>query len=377
MSVLDLLSDHTLQVVAVGAGVLGLVNGALGSFAVLRRQSLLGDALSHAALPGIVVAYLLTGSKAPLVLMGGAAVAGWLGILAVGAVARRSRVPFDAGLGMVLSVFFGFGLVLLTVLQKRPDAAHAGLKTFLFGQAAALLKGDVLTMAVLGVVALAVLAAAWKELKLLACDAQFGASLGLAMGRAEALLQVLLVVAIVLGLQTVGVVLMAAMLVAPGVAARQWTGRLGTMVVLAGVLGAAGGMAGAVVSSVVAGLPTGPAVVLILSGAVGISMVVAPQRGLLWGWLRRYRTRRAPRLNPVLMHLYALSRQHPDEPEHGHRVGVLRTMSPRETDVTAALEGLARRGLAQQVGEELWAPTWLGRREAEKALQREEDSHVS
>lgn len=377
MIVLELLRDHTLQVVAAGAGVLGLTSGALGSFAVLRRQSMLGDALSHAALPGIVLAYLLTGSKAPLVLMAGAAVAGWLGTVAVGIVARRSRVPFDSGLGMLLSVFFGFGLVLLTVLQKRPDAAQAGLKTFLFGQAAALLRRDVATMAVLAAVTLALLVAAWKELKLLACDAQFGASLGLAMGRAEALLRVLLVVAIVIGLQTVGVVLMAAMLVAPGVAARQWTGRLGPMVALAGALGAAGGMAGAVLSSIVPRLPTGPTVVLILTAAVGASLVLAPQRGLLWRWLTRRRTRRAPRLDPLLMHLYALSRQHPDEPEHGHRLGVLRTMSPREVDVAAALEALAARGLAQRVGEGLWAPTWLGRREAERALQREEASDVA
>lgn len=377
MIVLELLRDHTLQVVAAGAGVLGLTSGALGSFAVLRRQSMLGDALSHAALPGIVLAYLLTGSKAPLVLMAGAAVAGWLGTVAVGIVARRSRVPFDSALGMLLSVFFGFGLVLLTVLQKRPDSAQAGLKTFLFGQAAALLRRDVAAMAVLAAVTLALLVAAWKELKLLACDAQFGSSLGLAMGRAEALLRVLLVVAIVIGLQTVGVVLMAAMLVAPGVAARQWTGRLGSMVALAGALGAAGGMAGAVLSSIVPRLPTGPTVVLILTAAVGASLVLAPQRGLLWRWLTRRRTRRAPRLDPLLMHLYALSRQHPDEPEHGHRLGVLRTMSPREVDVAAALEALAARGLAQRVGEGLWAPTWLGRREAERALQREEASDVA
>lgn len=373
---LQLLGDHTLRVIALGAGVLGLTAGALGSFAVLRRQSMLGDALSHAALPGIVLAFMLTGSKAPLVLMTGAAFAGWLGTVAVGVVTRRSRVPFDSALGMLLSVFFGFGLVLLTVLQKRPDAAQAGLKTFLFGQAAALLRRDVVVMAVLAVVTLALMVGAWKELKLLACDAPFGASLGLAMGRAEALLRVLLVVAIVIGLQTVGVVLMAAMLVAPGVAARQWTGRLGPMVALAGAFGAAGGVAGAVLSSIAPRLPTGPTVVLILSATVGASLVLAPRRGLLWRWLRRRRTRRAPRLDPLLMHLYALSMQHPDEPEHGHRLGVLRTMSPREVDVAAALEALAARGLAQRVGEGLWAPTWLGRREAERALKREDGADV-
>lgn len=373
---LELLRDPTIRVIALGAGVLGLTSGALGCFAVLRRESLAGDALSHAALPGIVLAFMLTGSKAPLVLMAGAAVVGWLGMLAVGAVVRRSRVSLDSALGMLLSVFFGFGLVLLTVLHKRPDAAQAGLKTFLFGQAATLLERDVVTMAALACVTLAVTAAAWKDFKLLACDPQFGASLGLAMGRAEVLLRLLTVVAIVIGLQTVGVVLMVAMLVAPGVAARQWTSRLGPMVALGGALGALGGVAGAVLSAVVPRLPTGPVIVLLLSLAVGASLLVAPRRGLLWRWLKLRSTRRAPRLDPVLMHLYALALQHPDEPEHGHREGVLRTMSPRETDVAAALEGLSRRGLAQRVGEGLWAPTWLGRREAERVLQREGEANV-
>ncbi len=374
---LELVRDHTLQVVAAGSGVLGLTSGALGSFAVLRRQSLLGDALSHAALPGIVLAFLFTGSKAPLVIMAGAAIAGWLGTLAVGAVVRRSRVPLDSALGMLLSVFFGFGLVLLTVLQKRPDAAQAGIETFLFGQAAALLERDVVTMAVLSVTALALLAAAWKEIKLLAFDAEFGASLGLAMGRADALLTVLLVVAIVIGLQTVGVVLMSAMLVAPAAAARQWTDRLGTMVVLAGLFGASAGVVGAVLSSTLPRLPTGPTVILVLSVAVVVSLLAAPRRGLLWRRLRLARARRAPRLDPVLMHLYALAQQHPDEPEHGHRVAVLKTMSPREVDVGAALEALAARSLARSVGGGLWAPTELGRREARRVLEREGGGDVA
>ena len=133
----QLFSDYTIRTIALGSGILGIVSGALGSFAVLRQQSLLGDAISHAALPGIVIAYLLTGSKAPLVLMLGAAVAGGAASAAVIAIARSTRVKFDTALGIALSVFFGFGLVLLTALQKRPDATQAGLSNFLFGQASA------------------------------------------------------------------------------------------------------------------------------------------------------------------------------------------------------------------------------------------------
>ena len=114
---IDFFGDYTLRVVALGSGILGAVAGALGSFAYLRRQSLVGDALSHAALPGIAIAFLLTGSKAPLPIMMGAALAGWVATLAVRLVVRRSRVPYDSALGMSLAVFFGFGLVLLTFIQ--------------------------------------------------------------------------------------------------------------------------------------------------------------------------------------------------------------------------------------------------------------------
>ena len=230
----DLFLDHTVRTVALGAALVGIVAGALGTFAVLRRQSLLGDAMSHAALPGIALGFLLTQSKEPIVLLAGAALAGWVGTFLVTAIVRTTRVKYDAALGIVLSVFFGVGLVLLTLLQRRPDASQAGLDTFLFGQAAALLERDVVTMAVLGAVVLGVTAALWKELKLLTFDPDFAATLGFRVRALDALLTGLLVVAIAVGLQTVGVVLMAAMVVAPAAAARQWTDRLGVMTVLAG-----------------------------------------------------------------------------------------------------------------------------------------------
>lgn len=366
---MELLTDHTVQVVSLGSAILGAVGGVLGSFAVLRRQSLLGDALSHAALPGICLAFLLTASKAPLVLMVGAGLAGWLGTIVVQVVVRRSRVPFDSALGMVLSVFFGLGLVLLTLIQRLPDAAQAGLDTYLFGQAAALLERDVATMAILGGIALLAVLALWPRLKVLAFDREFGASLGLPMGVLDGILTALLVVAIVIGLQTVGVVLMSAMIVAPGAAARQWTDRLGVMVTLAAFFGAASGVTGAVLSSVVPRLPTGPTIVLALTAIVVASLLVAPARGLVWRRVRLARTRRRSPAEPVLLHLYALSLQH-DDPGHGHGLGVLRTMSPPGADVAGALATLRRRGLVEPVDDERWAPTPLGRRDAERVLDR-------
>jgi manganese/zinc/iron transport system permease protein len=368
---MDLFGDYTLRLVAVGSAVLGATSGALGSFAYLRRQSLLGDAVSHAALPGIVLAFMLTGSKVPLVLMLGAGLAGWVGTLVVRLVVTRSRVPYDSALGIILAVFFGFGLVLLTLIQKRADAAQAGLESFLFGQAASLLKRDVVAMAFLGVIALALLLLLWKEFKLLSFDPDFAASLGLPVRRLDGMLTLLLVVAIIIGLQTVGVVLMSAMIVAPGAAARQWSRRLAPMVLIAAAIGVFSGVAGSVFSSTIPRMPTGPTIVLVLSFIVVVSLFLAPRRGLLWRFLKLGGLRSAPDLDPVLMHLYALSHQHPDDPEHGHSVAVIRTMSPPDAKVDAALEHLADRGLAQRTANGGWAPTPIGRREAQRILDRE------
>ena len=159
---------------------------------------------------------------------------------------------------------------MLTIAQRRPTAAQAGLETFLFGQAATLLERDVALIVVVGASAVLVLALLWKEFKLLTFDREFGVSIGLSATRLDLLLTGLLVAAIVLGLQAVGVVLMSALIVAPAAAARQWTNSLSVMVGLAGVLGAIAGAGGALLSSFASGIPTGPTIVLIATGAVGL-----------------------------------------------------------------------------------------------------------
>ena len=282
-----LISDYTLRTVSLGASTLGLVGGSLGSYAVLRGQSLLGDAVSHAALPGVALAFLLTASKAPLVLMLSAAAAGLIGALAISGITRATRVPYDSALGLMLASFFGLGLVLLTYIQRHAGEKQAGLDAFLFGQAAALVEQDVITMAVLGGGALLVMLLFWKELKLLTFDPAFGRSLGLPTRTLDAVLTTLLVVAIVIGLQTVGVVLMSAVIIAPAAAARQWTDRLGTMVIAAAGIGALSGVAGALISASAAHVPTGPTIVLCMGAVVAVSLLLAPSRGLVWRWMRQ------------------------------------------------------------------------------------------
>ena len=365
----DLLFDYTLRTVALGAAVLGLVSGALGTFAVLRRQSLLGDAISHAALPGIVLAFMLTGAKTPLVLILGAAAAGWIGTLLFMGIVAHTRVPADSALGIILSVFFGVGLVLLTYVQQQPDAAQAGLDRFLFGQAATLLESDVVVLATLGALALAAVFVFWKEFKLLSFDREFGASLGFPMGRIDMLLTSFLVLAIVIGLQTVGVVLMSAMVVAPAAAARQWTDSLRVMVMLAAGLGAGAGVIGAVASATARNIPTGPSVVLAATGVFIISLLLAPRRGMAWAWFRAQRSRRQIRSDAVLHDMLLLAHQHGDH-LHGHQAEVLEAMGIGRGGVTRTLGVLQERALVHRLDDGTWALTDAGRDAAVDAQQQ-------
>ncbi|HEX5837480.1 MAG TPA: metal ABC transporter permease [Anaerolineales bacterium] len=368
----DLVFDYTLRTVAIGAAILGLVSGMLGSFAVLRKQSLLGDAISHAALPGIVLAFLITRDREPVVLMFGALIAGWLATLFMLAVTRTTHIKNDTALGLVLSVFFGFGLMLLTFTQRLPDATQAGLDKFLFGQAATLLQRDVVTMGVIGMVVLGLLVIFWKEFKLVTFDPEFAASLGFPVRALDVLLTTLLVIAIVIGLQTVGVVLMSAMIVAPAAAARQWTDRLGIMILLGGLIGSLAGVGGTLISSSAERLPTGPVIVLVVSVLVLFSMLFATNRGLIWNWIRSRQNSRKLRARAVLADLNTLALQHPDQ-EHGHSVAVLRAMSPNPDGVSHALQQLSERGHAREVSHEVWALTEEGRSQASQNIKDEKE----
>ena len=275
-----LLNDYTFHVVALGSALIGALSGFVGSFAVLRRQSLLGDVISHAALPGIVGVYLITGTKDTALLLLGALASGLLTTLFIVVVSRYSRIKFDSALALGMSVFFGIGLVLLTYAQKVPNSNQAGLQRFIFGQASVLLERDLILTASVGVVLLLLGITFWKEFKLLCFDPDFAVSIGQPVKTLNILLSFMIVSAIIVGLQTVGVILMSAMIVAPAAAARQWTDRLGVMVSLAALFGASAGVIGTAASSAIPKLPTGPAIVVTASLIVLFSLLCRRVRAL-------------------------------------------------------------------------------------------------
>ena len=300
---------YTVRVVALGGSILGVISGVLGCFAVLRQESLLGDALSHAALPGVAIAFLLAGRELSVLLIG-AGIASWLGLRMVAAILNTTRIKQDTALGIVLVSWFAAGIALLAYIQSIPDASQAGLDHFIFGQAAAIIERDVTLVSGVGLVVLLFIALFWKEFKLVTFDAEFAGANGFRVGLINTVLSTLIVITIVLGLQLAGVILMVGMLIAPGIAARQWTHKLDQMVILAAVFGAFSGGVGAVISALDSDIPTGPMIIVVAFGLVLLSITLAPKRGLLWRRLSQRANRRRFAAQNTLRDIYRYALSH-------------------------------------------------------------------
>ncbi len=280
------LADANVRYVLLGSLLLGACSGLVGVFAVLRKQSLLGDALAHAALPGIVLGFMLTLSKSHVALLTGAAVAGLVGVLAIMGIVRMGRIKEDAAIGIILSVFFGLGILLLTHIQRLPSGNQSGLDKYIFGQAASLLPADIKLIGGVALIALITVVLLFKEFRLLVFDAQFLRAQGFPVPWLDVLLMFLIVLVVMTGLQAVGVVLIAALLITPAAAARFWTDSLTVMLLLSTLFGALSGMLGALFSTLAPAVPTGPVIVLAATLFFAISAVSAPQRGWLAKLLR-------------------------------------------------------------------------------------------
>lgn len=276
-----ILSDANMQWVLLGTMLLGIASGVLGSFALLRKQSLVGDAVAHAALPGICIAFLLTGEKSMTALLIGATISGLLAAYCIQIITSSTILKEDTAICLVLSVFFGFGIVLLTKVSQTGSGNKSGLDDFIFGQAASLTGNDVMLMTGAAAVLIIVTTLLFKELKVLTFDPDFAKGLGLPTRFLNFTFLSLLVAAVVVGIQAVGVILMASMLITPAIAARYWTNSLGKMTVISGFFGALSGISGTIMSTLGEGLPTGPFIVVTATILFLISMLFAPERGLV------------------------------------------------------------------------------------------------
>jgi len=291
--------DPNTQWILFGSMLLGLCSGVIGSFAYLRKQSLMGDALSHAALPGVCIAFMLTGSKSIILFLIGASIAGIIATFGIGYITRNTRIKQDSALAIVLTVFFGLGIVLLTEIQHSGLGNQSGLDKFLFGQAAALVLLDVFIMGIASILLISICFLLFKEFKITSFDPEFAKGMGYPVAFLEQLIMLLIVIAVVIGIQAVGVILMSALLITPAVSARYWTDKLSAMVILSGIFGGLSGFVGTLISASGNNLPTGPLIVLAATALFILSVIFAPRRGILSKFLVHILARRTLKMSKL------------------------------------------------------------------------------
>ena len=341
---------YNAALVALGAALLGISAGVTGTFLYLRKRALVSDAISHATLPGVGLAFMAMvalgsdGRFLPGLLIGSALSAG-AGLLAVQWLSGRTRLAEDAAIGAVLSVFFGFGIVLLTVIQTMSSGRQAGLEGFLLGSTAGMLFSEAVLIALGGALSLALVGLLRRPMTLVAFDPDYAAASGVPIQRIDLAMMGLVMAVTVVGLKIVGLILIVALLIIPPVTARFWSERAHRVVWISGALGGVSGLVGALLSATAPGLPTGAVIVLVAFGLFIVSLLLAPNRGVLASFLRQRRFQ-------VRVHL---------------RQGLLALAQGQPIYEPLTLRLLRRRGLVRRDG----VPTETGRVRAAKALRDE------
>ena len=291
------LEQYNTRLVVLGVAFLGATAGLVGSFLLLRKQSLLGDALSHATLPGIGIAFALmsalgfTGKSLPGLLIG-ATITGLFGVLLVLAIRKTTRLKDDAAMGIVLSVFFGLGVAILKMVERLPGQSAAGLDGFIYGKTASMVWSDFVLIAIILVITTAVTIALLKELTLLCFDANFASTQGWPVLWLDIILMALVTAVTVVGLQAVGLILIIAFLITPPTAARFWTNRLGWMLFLSATIGAISGWLGVSISALYSNLPAGAIIIISAATIFLFSMIFGTARGVLPRYLRHLKLQR-------------------------------------------------------------------------------------
>lgn len=306
------LRDHSTRVVVIGTTLLGIAAGVIGSFTLLRKRALMGDALSHATLPGIGLAFMIatayggSGKSLP-VLLTGATISGVLGLGVVLLVRSHTKLKEDTALGIVLSVFFGAGVAVLGVAQRMGQGHSAGLESFIYGKTASMVTSDALLIAGAALIVVCACLLFFKEFRLLCFDAGYASSLGGRTVLLDILMMTLVVIVTVVGLQAVGLILIIALLIIPAAAARFWTERLVSMMWIAALAGGISAMIGSTASAVLPNLPSGAMIVLVAGGVFLFSMLFGRARGVLLRAKRRHELNRRVQRQNLLRAIYELT----------------------------------------------------------------------
>lgn len=361
-------SDPNIRYVVFGSILLAASSAIVGCFTLLKKKALVGDAVAHSVLPGVCAAFLFTGTKNISFLICGAFFTGWMSLLLIDYIVAHSKIKKDTAIGLVLSVFFGVGIVLLTFIQQSGNSSQSGLDSFIFGKAAALVGTDLVTFGVIAIILLVIVSVFFKELTLVAFDENFAKSLGFPVKSLDMLLTTLTVLAVVTGITAVGVVLMAAMLITPGAAARYWTDNIRKMVIIAAIFGALSGILGAYISYVAPSMPTGPWMVVTSSFIAVISFFCAPKKGIFAKWVRNNVNKTTMRDENTLKAFYHLG----ERDENFELPRSMATLADKqrigEKQLKKSLISLCSKGLIKETAEK-WILTKTGVQDAARIIK--------
>jgi len=362
-------SDPGTRIVTLGSVLLGVIASLVGCFTFLQKRALIGDTISHSVLPGICLAFILSGTKDPYILLLGAFLSGWLSVIFSDWISRTSKIKADTAIAIVLSFFFAVGMMLLSIIQHSGNVNKAGLHHFLFGKAAAIIGEDVRMFTIVGAIALVIILVYFRAFKIYIFDRDFAASIGLPVKLLDFLLTTLAVLAIAIGIRAVGVVLMAALLITPAAIARFWTGNMTKMLLLASLAGGVSGFIGALISYTAPAMPTGPWIIVVLSIMAFISIIIGREKGVLYGILKQRKFRYKVLRENVLKIFYHLGEPDNTLLEERNIAALLQRRPMSKPELLLGLKQLDKRDFIVSTGPENWKLTERGWIESKRLIR--------
>lgn len=278
-------SEPNVKVVFWGSLMLCSISGLVGTFTLLRKRSLIGDVISHSVLPGIALAFIIGQQKHIGYLLIGATITGWISTFLVDYITKNSKIKSDTAIALILSVFFGIGVLLLTHIQHTGNASQSGLDQFIFGRASAMNMSDLYLFGIVGFVIVTLIIVFFRGFAVLAFDEGYAQSIGFPIEWLKLILSITTVATVAMGVQAVGVVLMSALLITPAAAAKFWTHKVHILALLAVVISGFSGILGAAISYSSNGMPTGPWIVVVVSLAAFFSALFGTESGMFKAYL--------------------------------------------------------------------------------------------
>lgn len=362
------LQDPTVRNVVIGSILLAISSSIVGCFTFLRKRALVGDAVAHAVLPGICLAFIIGDTKNPAILLIGAFITGWLSLVFIDYMTSKTRISQDTAIGLVLSVFFGIGVFLLTLIQHMEGRSNqSGLENFLFGSAIAITKTDLYTFGFVALVLITTVFLLLKEFTLLSFDEQFAQTIGFPVKTLRLLLTSLTVFAVVIGIQSVGVVLMSAMLITPAAAARFLTNKLQFMILIAAGIGAVSGLSGAYISYTTPS-PTGPWIVLILSMIAIFTFFFSPYRGIAARLYKQYQNKVQIREENLLKALFQIGERENNFYTPRTKQEIMQRREMAIDDLNSGLRSLKKHGYIKREGQD-WVLTIDGKNKGQRVTK--------